>query len=266
MDSTRRCSVEGCEKSHYGKGWCSAHYTRWRRHGDPEWAAPAPARRCAVEGCMLPWRTREWCYMHYQRLMRHGDLNHERTRKTCTIDGCTNYRVSNGWCSKHYARWVRHGSPTARMPGEIVAGCRICSSCGDDKPVSEFYRGRPGRCRKCRAEYQSSPERRAQRRKWQADNSEYMREYMRRYASMRRSRLASVSGTWFTADQLSARMAYFGDRCWMCGGDFEHVDHVKPVSKGGPHLLANLRPSCGRCNRSKSGKWEGAVSAMTLAR
>lgn len=29
------CSVEGCDKPHYGKGWCNAHYRRWRRHGDP---------------------------------------------------------------------------------------------------------------------------------------------------------------------------------------------------------------------------------------
>ena len=29
------CSVKGCGKPHYGRGWCNAHYTRWRRHGDP---------------------------------------------------------------------------------------------------------------------------------------------------------------------------------------------------------------------------------------
>lgn len=29
------CSVDGCGKSHYGRGFCSAHYQRFRRHGDP---------------------------------------------------------------------------------------------------------------------------------------------------------------------------------------------------------------------------------------
>lgn len=29
------CKVEGCGKKHFGHGWCQAHYTRWRRHGDP---------------------------------------------------------------------------------------------------------------------------------------------------------------------------------------------------------------------------------------
>lgn len=31
----RKCSIEGCEREHYGKGFCSAHYKRNRRHGDP---------------------------------------------------------------------------------------------------------------------------------------------------------------------------------------------------------------------------------------
>ena len=30
------CSVEGCERSdRMAYGWCSMHYQRWARHGDP---------------------------------------------------------------------------------------------------------------------------------------------------------------------------------------------------------------------------------------
>jgi hypothetical protein len=29
------CKVEGCEKKTFAKGWCSAHYTRWYKYGDP---------------------------------------------------------------------------------------------------------------------------------------------------------------------------------------------------------------------------------------
>lgn len=28
------CSIDGCEKSVYGRGWCSMHHKRWRVHGD----------------------------------------------------------------------------------------------------------------------------------------------------------------------------------------------------------------------------------------
>lgn len=29
------CSIEGCNRSAKARGWCSAHYERWRNHGDP---------------------------------------------------------------------------------------------------------------------------------------------------------------------------------------------------------------------------------------
>lgn len=30
------CSIEGCDKLHFSRGWCKAHHSRWVRHGDPE--------------------------------------------------------------------------------------------------------------------------------------------------------------------------------------------------------------------------------------
>lgn len=35
MAKPKICSVPNCGKPARGHGWCSAHYTRWRRHGDP---------------------------------------------------------------------------------------------------------------------------------------------------------------------------------------------------------------------------------------
>lgn len=31
----RTCTVPGCLRPHFGRGWCHMHYGRWRRHGDP---------------------------------------------------------------------------------------------------------------------------------------------------------------------------------------------------------------------------------------
>lgn len=59
----------------------------------------------------------------------------------------------------------------------------------------------------------------------------------------------------FTVEQLAARLSMFAG-CWMCGvGPKEHIDHVKPLARGGRHILANLRPACARCNRAKSDTW-----------
>ena len=57
----RICSIDGCERVHYGRGWCQKHYQRWRANGDslvarqymdPEEAFVAYARR---QGACLVW-------------------------------------------------------------------------------------------------------------------------------------------------------------------------------------------------------------------
>lgn len=35
MAKSRLCSIPGCNKPHYGRGWCQAHHRRWYKHGDP---------------------------------------------------------------------------------------------------------------------------------------------------------------------------------------------------------------------------------------
>ena len=35
MADTRICSIDGCGKPHASRGWCIAHWYKWRRHGDP---------------------------------------------------------------------------------------------------------------------------------------------------------------------------------------------------------------------------------------
>jgi hypothetical protein len=32
---TPGCKEPGCDQPHDSLGWCTMHYTRWRRHGDP---------------------------------------------------------------------------------------------------------------------------------------------------------------------------------------------------------------------------------------
>lgn len=88
-------------------------------------------------------------------------------------------------------------------------------------------------------------------RKYREDNPEWHRNNQQK----RRARQRGSTVTTFTPADLDARMSMFGYRCWMCGGPFEHVDHVKPLSKGGPHALANLRPACAPCNTSKGDRW-----------
>ena len=58
-----------------------------------------------------------------------------------------------------------------------------------------------------------------------------------------------------TAEQLQARIDYYGGRCWMCRAPWTCIDHVKPLSAGGCNWPANLRPACTPCNARKHNRW-----------
>lgn len=71
----RLCSVEGCVKNSIARGWCTLHYQRWQRHGDPGMSMFLPVDNpCLVTGCENAGRrTRGWCPKHYSRWQRRGD-------------------------------------------------------------------------------------------------------------------------------------------------------------------------------------------------
>ena len=134
---------------------------------------------------------------------------------------------------------------------------------------------------KGRAYYQSNKERvKAQKRAWyqrnkaellgrnrekHAENPEIRRKKMRlAYARnprphiervrARRARVRGAQG-FATPVQIAGRVAFWGHKCWMCGGPFECIDHVKPLARGGTNWPANLRPACTACNTAKRDAW-----------
>lgn len=86
------------------------------------------------------------------------------------------------------------------------------------------------------------------------EQQQRIRALKRLQAQVRRARKRNTMVLPFTDEQVRKRMSMFPG-CWMCGGPFEHIEHVKPLAAGGPHILANLRPSCGPCNLSKGYRW-----------
>jgi 5-methylcytosine-specific restriction endonuclease McrA len=102
-------------------------------------------------------------------------------------------------------------------------------------------------------------------RNWQRRNPEYNSARKRAWEKKRpaskklmvaryRARLRAMRLHTITRSDLEARISVFGNRCAYCGSEWAHLDHVKPISKGGPHCLSNLRPACVSCNRRKSNK------------
>lgn len=66
----RMCSIEGCGRPHYAKGWCNRHWERWRSHGDAMWEPPVRPVECSVDGCNRVPKSRGLCGMHYHRELR----------------------------------------------------------------------------------------------------------------------------------------------------------------------------------------------------
>ena len=64
-----------------------------------------------------------------------------------------------------------------------------------------------------------------------------------------------------TPEQLAARWAYYGGRCWMCRGPARVFDHVKPLSRGGCNWPSNQRPACWACNGRKGRRWPFRLEA-----
>jgi predicted XRE-type DNA-binding protein len=50
MATTRVCSIEGCNKKLFGRGWCQAHWAKWRKYGDP-----LAGRNYAPRGAGYAW-------------------------------------------------------------------------------------------------------------------------------------------------------------------------------------------------------------------
>ncbi len=71
----------------------------------------------------------------------------------------------------------------------------------------------------------------------------------------RRARLREVLYIPVGTKELQMKFDMYAG-CWICKtGPKEVWDHVKPLSKGGAHCLANLRPACWACNSAKKDKW-----------
>lgn len=74
MAVPRLCSVDDCDKPCINlRGWCSKHYARWRRYGEPLGRPPTKPRGvCSIDGCAKPVKALGYCNAHYLRHSRHG--------------------------------------------------------------------------------------------------------------------------------------------------------------------------------------------------
>jgi DNA-binding transcriptional regulator YiaG len=81
MAIPRLCSIPDCGKPMLARGWCSAHWERWRAHGDPLGSAkPRPPRKF-FEDVVMRYDGEECLFWPFTRNnMGYGELRHRNKR------------------------------------------------------------------------------------------------------------------------------------------------------------------------------------------
>jgi 5-methylcytosine-specific restriction endonuclease McrA len=113
-----------------------------------------------------------------------------------------------------------------------------------------YERNRERKIAQVKARYHADPESHtAAKRRYRAANPLRIRAVNANYQAQRHGVLGKL-----TEQGIAARLEMWGWRCWQCGEPWEEIDHVLPLSRGGPNLAANIRPICGRCNKVQAAR------------
>lgn len=95
-------------------------------------------------------------------------------------------------------------------------------------------------------------------RRWRQANPDKVRLHLYR----RRALKAMVEHQPYTRTEIYERD---GGRCKICGVELKlepngfHIDHIVPISLGGPDIPANVQLSCQPCNNGKHANLEGQI-------
>ena len=170
---------------------------------------------------------------------------------------------------------------------------KTCTECKQDFPadVNYFYKSSTGlkaKCKKCynfkskpyreknkeerleraRLWYSNNKERRLEvGQQWRKSNVDKSREIIRTSSRKRRAQINNNGYSKYTEEQV---LETYGINCNICNIPVDlkaarqvgmpgwenglHIDHLVPVSKGGPDTLENVRPTHGLCNITKNNK------------
>lgn len=124
-----------------------------------------------------------------------------------------------------------------------------CKSCGEVKPVTEFYRQAytqlPSHvCKRCTTIKQKM-------------ERPLHRTRVSKFISKEKQRSPGENVN-YTVDDYRDALIQFGDRCCYCGAKegrkkdtrFDR-EHFVPLSRGGKTTRNNIGPACPKCNRSR---------------
>lgn len=160
---------------------------------------------------------------------------------SCLADGCDSPAQTKGLCRKHYQKQLRDA-------GKI-----------DSRKHRATYAAKhPDRIKRHWRNwyYSQLPEERRQRSRAQRRKYwERIREEKKTYAESRRAKQRGLPYETIDRDEIYKRSS---GMCGICAAHVDcnsfHLDHVIPISRGGPHLAANVQIAHPDCNSRKGAK------------
>lgn len=215
--------------------------------------------------------------------------------KECASRKGTAYREANSEAVKQQHRdyyWKsKQGAMERTQKQRIISPSKICSVCGIEKPIDDFYQcgngGFRAYCKKCanqKAHKNYMMHRDAiltRKKQYDQDHKEKIDNYNREYYRAHSKEIKSRVKRWvkqnpdrakdnhvfttqrrrfqtndFTIAQWIFCKEYFDYQCAYCGKQLKRPtqDHVVSAENGGENTASNVLPSCGKCNSSKGPK------------
>ena len=143
---------------------------------------------------------------------------------------------------------------------------------------ANYQKNKEERKQKAKEYYEANKDAlRPARKKWQQENLDRHREYNQRSYQKDpsrtlvrvRARKIKMMGNGIEPYTLEQVLEEYGPICYLCEADIDlslprkigvagwekglHLDHVTPISKGGPDCLENVAPAHAICNLTKRG-------------
>lgn len=143
------CAVSICERRATRRGWCGAHYMRWKATGDVRAEIPLAARgvkvaaedrKCSVVGCGRNVMSSGLCGTHHRRRTKYGDVMPGQPVRTyegigpCKVEGCTRWQTALGWCQRHYRPYANYRLTPEQFASLLESQGGRCAICETGTP------------------------------------------------------------------------------------------------------------------------------------